>query len=432
MLQQPATQLPDDEPTPSSGQALRIALLGYRSNPYSGGQGIYLHYLSKALASMGHKVDVISGPPYPDLVGGVSLIKLPSLDLFASPDHVRALRWHHLKSFADTFEYFSMLTGGFPEPYTFGLRLKNYFEQHRPQYNIVHDNQSLCYGTLWLQEAGIPLVSTIHHPITSDLELALAGADSWKLRLLIRRWHHFIRMQKKVAKALHHVVTVSESSRRDVQRAFDLDPARVHVVYNGIDTETFRPLEGVERRPCRIMATASADQPLKGLLYLLRAVAALSETHRDIELVVLGKLKEDGPTNKLIDELGLRERVSFISGIPTQDIVRMYAEATLVVVPSLYEGFGFPAGEAMSCGVPVVSTSGGALPEVVGDAGVIVPTHDADAIARAVAGLLANPAERSRLAAAGRARIVEKFSWQVAAGAMVEQYRSVINEAVTQ
>jgi glycosyltransferase involved in cell wall biosynthesis len=169
-------------------RALRIALLGYRSNPYSGGQGIYLHYLSKALVSAGHSVDVISGPPYPELVDGVHLVKLPSLDLFAAPNHVTALRPRHLLSFTDTVEYFSMLTGGFPEPYTFGRRLRQYFERERPDYDIVHDNQSLCYGTLALQRAGIPLLTTIHHPITSDLELALSYAENWKMRLLIKRY----------------------------------------------------------------------------------------------------------------------------------------------------------------------------------------------------------------------------------------------------
>lgn len=420
-----ATSVVTPDSARTGGHQLNIALLGYRSNPYSGGQGIYLHYLSKALVKAGHRVDVISGPPYPHLVPGVNLIKLPSLDLYAAANHVTALRLRHLKSVTDTFEYFSMLTGGFPEPYTFGRRLIRWFRAHRPDYDIVHDNQSLCYGTLELQRRGVPLVTTIHHPITSDLELALSAAQGWKERLLVRRWHSFIRMQKRVASELRHIVTVSERSRLDIIDAFQLDPARVHVVLNGIDTETFRPLPGIERRPFQVMATASADQPLKGLRYLLQAIARLRDRYPELKLVVLGKLKDDGETNKLIDTLAIRNRVTFVSGIETGDVVRMYAESTLVVVPSLYEGFGFPAGEAMACSVPVISTDGGALPEVVGDAGMTVPVRDAEAIAAAIEHLLANPDERERLAAVGRQRIQSQFSWDIAARRMLDFYREV-------
>ncbi|MEX0943687.1 MAG: glycosyltransferase family 4 protein [Pseudomonadales bacterium] len=418
----------DDTVKPNGESALRIALLGYRSNPYSGGQGIYLHYLSKALVDDGHSVDVISGPPYPDLIDAVNLIKLPSLDLFSAPNHVTALRPRHLLSFSDTFEYFSMLTGGFPEPYTFGRRLQQYFHRERPNYDIVHDNQSLCYGTLALQEAGIPLLTTIHHPITSDLSLALSNAQTWKLRLLIRRWHSFIGMQKKVASRLNHIVTVSECSRNDIMTAFGLDPRRVNVVYNGIDTEIFRPLPEVEKKPFQIMATASADQPLKGLKYLIEAIATLKVSYPGLRLVILGKLNDDGDTHKLIDRLDVRDRLTFVSGVSTLDVVRLYAESTLVVVPSLYEGFGFPAGEAMSCGVPVISTTGGALPEVVGDAGLLVPVRDAQALADGIKSMLENPTERARLSQAGRKRIVEKFSWQVAAKDMVRLYRDIIGQ----
>ncbi|HKI73781.1 MAG TPA: glycosyltransferase family 4 protein [Pseudomonadales bacterium] len=408
---------------------LDIALVGYRSNPYSGGQGIYIHYLSKALLEAGHRVDVISGPPYPDLVDGVGLIKIPSLDLFAVKSHVTALRPRHLRSWSDTYEYFSMLTGGFPEPYTFGRRLVNYFRQTRPRYDIVHDNQSLCWGTLKLQQSGIPLVTTIHHPITSDRDIALANEPDWGMRLLIKRWYSFVDMQTRVARQLKRIVTVSEQSKRDIIEAFAIEPARVSVIHNGIDTETFQPIPGIERDPMRIMATASADQPLKGLQYLLHAVAQLRETYPAIELVVLGKLKPNGDTDKLVSSLGLRDRIRFVSGIATSELVRLYAEAGIVVVPSVYEGFGLPAGEAMACGAPVISTCGGALPEVVGDAGLLVPVRDPAAIAAAVSRLIENDEERHRLAIAGRQRIQKLFSWKVTAAKMVDYYNAGLQDA---
>ena len=173
---------------------MKICLLGYRSNPYSGGQGIYLRHLGLALIDAGHAVDVISGPPYPDLDPRINLIELPSLDLYATPDHIRAFKWGYLRSITDLIEYVDTVFGGFPEPYTFGRRLVRYFDQHQPQYDIVHDNQSLCYGVLALQEKGYPVITTVHHPITRDLEIALAETTDWGMRLLIKRWHSFLSM----------------------------------------------------------------------------------------------------------------------------------------------------------------------------------------------------------------------------------------------
>ncbi len=315
-----------------------------------------------------------------------------------------------------------MLTGGFPEPYTFGRRLVQYFEKEKPDYDIVHDNQSLCYGVLQLQEKGIPVITTIHHPITSDLEIALKNADNWKSRLLIRRWHSFLGMQKKVVPRLDRLVTVSSASRKDIARAFKIETSKISVVHNGIDTKVFRPLPEVERNPFRVMVTASADAPLKGLNYLLEAVAALIPEYPELELLVLGKLKEDGATKKLIARLKIGKHLRFVSGIKTEAIVKLYAEASLVVVPSIYEGFGLPAAEAMACGLPVISTDGGALPEVVGNCGIIVPTRNAKAIASAIKELLGDTDKQDQLGRRARARIVELFSWKIAARNMVELY----------
>ncbi|MDP7576445.1 MAG: glycosyltransferase family 4 protein [Pseudomonadales bacterium] len=416
----------DSEITENSCRPLKICLLGYRSNPYSGGQGIYIRYLSKALTDAGHQVDVISGPPYPQLDASVKLIKLPSLNLYEVDNHVTALRPRHLLSYTDLFEWFSMLTGGFPEPYTFGRRLKQYFDKHQPNYDIVHDNQSLCFGTLHLQQQSVPLITTIHHPITSDFEIALRSATTWKSRLLIRRWHSFIRMQKKVVAKLNHIVTVSQASQRDIAKAFDLAVDDLNVVHNGIDTQTFRPLPDVERIPYRVMVTASADQPLKGLQYLLRAMAELIPNYPDIHLVILGKLKEDGDTEKLMNELNIHSHLTFVSGIETEELVRLYAQASIVVVPSVYEGFGLPAGEAMACAVPVISTNGGALPEVVGDSGLIVPVRDHGAIADALDTLFNDSSRRRQLSKSGRERIVNSFSWKVTASNMVSLYEQVL------
>ena len=407
--------------------ALSIALLGYRSRPFGGGQGIYLKYLSKALVDAGHRVDVISGPPYPHLDPRVRLIQLPSLDLFENG--LGALRPRHLLSLTDTLEWLSKLTGGFAEPYTFGRRALKYLRRHGHEYDLIHDNQSLSYAMLSLQAEGMPLVTTVHHPITNDLRIALDAASGWVERLLVRRWHSFLVMQTRVARRLHNVITVSECSRRDIARDFGRPPEQVDVVYNGIDTDSFRPLPGVARDPLRIMATASADAPLKGLKYLLLAFAQLRRRHPGLQLLLVGAPQPGGRTEALIDELGLRPAITFVSQISTEALVAHYARASVAVVPSLYEGFGLPAGEAMACGVPVVASDAGALPEIVGDAGLLVPPGDAAALARAIDALLRDPPRRTALGAVARQHIVDNFSWDVCAGHMVTYYRQVLSRA---
>lgn len=410
---------------------LRIALLGYRSNPYSGGQGVYLKYLSQALIDAGHRVDVISGEPYPELTDErIRLIKLPGLNLFAEENHLTALRPRHFGSVADSFEWLSMATGGFPEPYTFGRRVAAYLAENGARYDVIHDNQCLSWGTLSLQSSPTPLVTTIHHPITWDRDIALSHASDWKNRLLIKRWHNFLRMQTRVAGRLKHIVTVSQRSKQDICRAFSIDPERIKVIYNGIDTETFRPEPSIAKNPWQLITTASADQPLKGTQHLIPAFAGLSKRFPKLRLVFIGRPKSGGDTEKLINQYGVADRIRFVHGIGADEYRHLYASSAVAVVPSEYEGFGLPAGEAMACGVPLVSTDGGALPEVVGDAGRIVPAADPQALETAIGDLLSlDAAKREQMGLAGRQHILNNFSWSSAADSMVDAYRSVISSA---
>ena len=411
----------------SPSRALRIALLGYRSDPYSGGQGVYIHYLSKALTDAGHRVDVISGPPYPQLDPRIKLIKLPSLDLFQNG--LDSIRPRNLLSVTDLIEWISKLTGGFAEPYSFGRRALKYLLKHRDEYDLIHDNQSLSFGMLKIQTLGFPLVTTIHHPITSDLRIALSDAPTWQARLLIRRWHAFLKMQVRVARRLRHVVTVSLCSQKDIASDFALSLDRISVIYNGIDTNVFKPIPEIKRHSNLVMATASADAPLKGVRYLLEAFAILLQKYPNLELVLVGKLHQGGNTEQLIKDLNLISSISFVSGISTTALVKMYAQATLVMVPSVYEGFGLPAGEAMSCGVAVVSTDGGALPEIVGDSAMVVPTRDSMALAEAASKLLEEPSLRDAMGKEAREHIKQRFSWEACAKNMTKYYENVIANA---
>lgn len=413
---------------PDAG-SLDVCLLSYRSNPYSGGQGVYVKYLSRALTELGHDVDVISGQPYPDLDPQVDLVKLPGPNVIEEVDRLGAFEPAFLTDRTELFEWLSVLTGGFPEPYTFGERVVRYFREHGVKYDVIHDNQSLCYALLDLVEMDVPTVATIHHPITVDRDIALANAEGIGERLLTKRWYRFLRMQGKVAERLPHLITVSEASKQTAVEDFGVSPSGVDVVHNGIDTETFHPLPSVDRRDDRIMTTVSADAPLKGARYLLEAFADLQDHPRDPELVVVGEFDEGGTCDQLVDNLGIRDSVTTYSEISTDRMVELYATATLAVVPSLYEGFGLPAGEAMACGVPLVASTGGGLSEVVDDAGLTVEPGNVEGLRSAMRRLLDNPDLRDRLGENGRERITTEFDWEEAARETVQVYRDAIAHA---
>ena len=411
-----------------SGGALRIALLTYRGSPHSGGQGVYIRYLSRALTGLGHDVTLFSGPPYPDVHDEVSLVELPSLDLYRPDDPFRRPRRQEFHDWIDVLEYASMCAAGFPEPLTFSLRAARALKENRGFFDVVHDNQSLGYGLLSTQRAGPPVVATIHHPISLDRKLEVANAPTRTKRMSLRRWYAFERMQGRVARRLPRLIAVSERARDDSIGEFRVSPERVTVVHNGVDSALFRPLPEVRRQPGRIITTASADVPLKGLVYLIEAVAKL-RTERDVELVVIGRPKNGGRALSAIERYGLGHAVRFEPSVDWLRVVELYAESEVAVVPSLYEGFSLPAVEAMACGVPLVATNAGALPEVTGPDGegaMVVPPADAEALAAAVRRLLDDPGLRTSLGAAGRRRVLERFSWTQAALKTEEVYRTVL------
>ena len=402
---------------------LNIALLGYRSHPHVGGQGVYLKYLSRALKARGHKVDVLSGPPYPELDPDVDLIKIPSLNLYEHPKPSRALRWQHLKSWADIVEWWSKISGGFAEPYCFGRRVAKYLRTSDRRYDVIHDNQSLCYGLLTLQKLGFPIVSSIHHPITRDRALAIEEAPTWGHKVLVKRWYYFVHMQRKVAQNLHNITTVSYFSRRDIANQFGRPVEKTTVIANGVDTRCFRPDPAVNPIPFRLMTTTSSDQAIKGFGVLLEALALLRQDFPDIHLQVIGTLKKNGPNEKRMSELKLQDCVHFKNGLSHEEIASEYALSTVAVCPSLYEGFGLPAAEAMACGVPLVSTSGGALAEVVGDAGLQCTPGDAGALAAHIHKVLRQPELAKKLSEAGRLRVLKHFSWDRVAEQLEQYYR---------
>ncbi|MET8507160.1 glycosyltransferase family 4 protein [Streptomyces sp. NPDC004787] len=420
---------------PGGDRPLRIALLTYKGNPFCGGQGVYVRHLSRELARLGHSVEVIGSQPYPVLdegegLDGLSLTEIASLDLYRQPDPFRTPAREEYRDWIDALEVATMWTGGFPEPLTFSLRARRMLAARRGAFDVVHDNQTLGYGLLGGPRAlGAPLVTTIHHPITVDRQLELDAAADWKRRASVRRWYAFTRMQKRVARRLPSVLTVSGTSRQEIIEHLGVREDRIKVVHIGADTELWSPDPSVPEVPGRIVTTSSADVPLKGLVYLIEALAKLRTEHPDAHLVVVGKRAEDGPVARAIERYGLDGAVRFVKGISDAELVDLYRSAQVACVPSLYEGFSLPAAEGMATGTPLVATTGGAIPEVAGPDGetcLAVPTGDAGALAAALGRVLGDGELRTRLGHAGRARVLDRFTWARAAQGTAELYREAV------
>jgi glycosyltransferase involved in cell wall biosynthesis len=412
---------------------MRVCLLSYRGNMYCGGQGVYVYYLSKWLARMGHEVHLIQGPPYTWDTPWCVQHRLPNYNMFATRKFFTKFMPPEASPFTlfepIHFMEFSLTRFGFfPEMLAFSLRAYNLLRGLWPQlqFDIIHDNQTLAYGLILMKALGIPVVSTIHHPLSEDRVADFQQLPGLYDRLK-RTVYYPIDMNRRVTPFLDDIITVSAVAGQSVARAFGVPESRIRVVHNGVETDTFRPDPEVKKIPRRLIFVGNTEDRKKGIRYLLEALLYLP---RDVTLTVV-----DGgaPRHLLMEELRkkfhLEGRVFCTGKIPTADVARHYQAAEIGVTPSVYEGFGFPAAEAMSTGLPVVSSSGGALPEVVGPDGhaaFVVPPRDPQAIAAAVRKLLDDANLRARMGQAGRQRVVEKFSWEVACRDMTAAYEDNI------
>lgn len=414
---------------PAQPGKLRIAFLIYRGNPRCGGQGVYTRHLSRELVNLGHSVEVFSGPPWPELDEGVGFTAVRGLDLYRDPDPFRVPARREFTSLADVTEFAVMMSAGFGEPLAYSMRIEKILKHRRGDFDIIHDNQCMGPGILKLYREGWPLLETLHHPITVDRSIALDHTEGFWKRYTTRRWFGFLRMQVRVVKQLPAVLTVSHNSKIDINAQMGVPLNRLTVVPVGVDATVFRPYDDVVKKKGRLMVTSSSDVPMKGLVPLLEAIAKL-RTERDIDLVVIGQPKAKGRVASSIARLGLGDIVTTITGVSDDALARLYGEAEVAIVPSLYEGFSLPAIEAMSCAVPVVATTGGALPEVVGvsgETGLLVEPNNPEALVEAIRRLLDDEALRERLGANGRQRVMDRFTWQVTARGTAACYESILH-----
>ena len=407
---------------------LKIAILSYRSAPFGGGQGIYVYELSKALNSIGHNVDVISGPPYPELIADIELVKLPGLNLFSTFQFRERLKiFFHTKnkSLDDWYEFSSTLMGGFPELQTFGNRAKIFLSDKN--YDAVIDNQSISFGMIDIQKSK-PLIEIMHHPITKDYFYDLKFARGLVQRLSKIRWFSFLKMQKKVAKQIKVVVTPSLNSKQDIHHDFKVPMQNIQVIPNGIDFNTFCALPNIVPRVNGVITTASADVPLKGLDFSLHAIARLKSEYPHIKLTVIGSPRAEGHTERLIKRLKLEEQVSFKTNLTKEEITHEYAKSSVAVVSSLYEGFGFPVGEAMACATPLVATNVASIPEITGSFAQLIPAEDEEAIYQGIKNIFQNPQKYKIQAELGRQHIIENFNWTKIGHAYEELLYKTIND----
>ncbi|MDB9995875.1 glycosyltransferase family 4 protein [Gammaproteobacteria bacterium] len=402
--------------------------MSYRSAPFGGGQGIYVYELSKALKSIGHNVDVISGPPYPELIADIELIKLPGLNLFNTfkfRERLKIFFHAKTKSLDDWYEFSSTLLGGFPELQTFGNRAKIFLSDKN--YDAVIDNQSISFGMIDIQKSK-PLIEIMHHPITKDYFYELKFARGLVQRLSKMRWFSFLKMQKKVAKQIKVVVTPSLNSKQDIHHDFKVPMQNIQVIPNGIDFNIFCPLPNIVPRANGVITTASADVPLKGLDFSLHAIARLKSEYPDINLTVIGSPRAEGHTERLIKKLKLEEQVSFKTNLTKEEITHEYAKSSVAVVSSLYEGFGFPVGEAMACATPLVATNVASIPEITGAFAQLIPAEDEEAIYQGIKNIFQKPQKYKIQAELGRQHIIENFNWTKIGHAYEELLYKTIND----
>ena len=390
---------------------LKIAILSYRSAPFGGGQGIYIYELSKVLKKIGHNIDVISGPPYPELISGIELIKLPGLNLFSTfkfGERLKIFVNKKNKSLDDWYEFSSTLIGGFPELRTFGNRADSFLADK--SYDVVIDNQSISYGMINIQKSK-PFIEVMHHPISKDYFYDLKFSKGLLQSLSKIRWFSFLKMQKKVAKQINTVVTPSLNSKQDIHRDFKVPISNIQVIPNGIDFDTFCSLPNIVPRAYGVITTASADVPLKGLDFSLHAIARLKSEYPDIKLTVIGSPRPGGHTERLIKKLKLVNQVFFKTNLTKEEITHEYAKSAVAIVSSLYEGFGFPVGEAMACATPLVATNVASIPEITDAFAQLIPAEDADAIYQGIKNIFQNPQKYKIQADLGREHIIENFNW---------------------
>ncbi|MFC1669116.1 glycosyltransferase family 4 protein [Spirochaetota bacterium] len=409
---------------------MKICLLSYRGNPYCGGQGIYVTYLAKELIKLGHEVHMIVGPPYPDEIKGIKVHKISNHNYFNNGGNfVKPQKPFATLQPLNFYEFIASKLGIFPEIETFSIRafLKLKKLSKEIKFDIIHDNQCLGYGFVLIKKLGMPFISTIHHPLTIDRSTWFEYPSDFTLKMK-RVLYYPLMMQKYVANRMDKIVTVSNDSAKEINKAFNVPYNKMDVVYNGMDLDIFFPIRGAKKKKNSLIFVGNVEDRKKGIIYLLKAL--MLTKNRVTLTIVDGGAPKRSDVLKWIEKFNIKEQVTFTGKIPIEELIELYSQTEIAVAPSLYEGFGFPVAEAMACELPVITTTEGAIPEVVGkhmETGYLTPPRDSQAIADAIDFLIEKPDLRKKIGIAARKRILQKFTWENAARDMIKTYEDTIN-----
>ena len=405
--------------------SLKIALLSYRSDPFSGGQGIYIKNISEALHNRGHEITIFSGNPLPEVNKAIKVVRIETPGFFETFDSLERLKIFTSleKNRLNFMDFFETFTGTFTEPVFFGERLvKNkYFQETVDEFDIFHDNQSISsYPETVLKK----LVTTLHHPIHVDKEIDLTSEKSFLKRLSIKRWYSFLNFQKKNLKAVKKVISPSLSSKNDICRYFDYPSKNISVIWNGINLDDCK-FHQRESFNANFVTIISADVPMKNLKTVLKALHLLKQEGINAKLTIVGDLREDN--NKLIDRLGLTKEITYKSKLPRKQLIQSLNNADIGIAPSKYEGFGFPLVEMIATGLPVIVSDKASLPELAGNAGLIFNSSDSNDLKEKMKELIENAALRNKVAENSKLRRDDFFGWDEYAKKLEDLYKEIIS-----
>ena len=404
---------------------LKIGLLSYRSDPFSGGQGIYMKNVSEALQNRGHEVTIFSGNPLPIVSNKIKVVEINTpgyFETFNSFERFKIFQAQE-KTRLDLWDFIETFTGTFTEPIFFGDRLlqNTEFAKTADSYDVFHDNQSISN---YPDSINKKLITTLHHPIHVDRDIDLENESSFLRKLAIKRWFSFLNFQKKNLKKVKKIISPSKSSKKDICHYFQYPAEQISVIWNGIDLADCKFHQRTSFNS-EFVTIISSDVPMKNLRNILKALYLLKNDGLSAKLTIIGDLREDN--KKLINDLDLNDLVSFRKKLPRNELIKILNASDIGIAASSYEGFGFPLVEMIATGLPVIVSDKASLPELAGDAGLKFNSDDVSDLKDKMKELVKNHALRDKLANNSKVRRDAFFGWDEYAKKLEDLFEEIIS-----
>ena len=404
---------------------LKIGLLSYRSDPFSGGQGIYIKNVSEALKNRGHEVTIFSGNPLPIVSNKIKVVEINTpgyFETFNSFERFKIFQAQE-KTRLDLWDFIETFTGTFTEPIFFGDRLlqNTEFVKTADSYDVFHDNQSISN---YPDSINKKLITTLHHPIHVDRDIDLENESSFLRKLAIKRWYSFLNFQKKNLKKVKKIISPSKSSKKDICHYFQYPAEQISVIWNGIDLADCKFHQRTSFNS-EFVTIISSDVPMKNLRNILKALYLLKNDGLDAKLTIIGDLRDDN--KKLINDLDLNDLVSFRRKLPRDELIKILNASDIGIAASSYEGFGFPLVEMIATGLPVIVSDKASLPELAGEAGLKFNSDDVSDLKEKMKELIKNHTLREKLAKNSKVRRDAFFGWDEYAKKLEDLFEEIIS-----